>query len=52
MTQSRPPLSGKTRLYGLFADPVEHLQAPTVLNVSAPVRKSANIAGLKISHYL
>jgi shikimate dehydrogenase len=32
MTQSRPPLSGKTRLYGLFADPVEHLQAPTVLN--------------------
>jgi shikimate dehydrogenase len=32
MQQSRPPLSGKTRLYGLFADPVDHLQTPAVLN--------------------
>jgi shikimate dehydrogenase len=30
--QSRPPLSGRTRFYGLFADPVEHLQAPAVFN--------------------
>jgi Shikimate dehydrogenase substrate binding domain len=33
MQQSRPPLSGRTRLYGLFADPVDHLQTPAVLNV-------------------
>jgi shikimate dehydrogenase len=32
MQQNRPPISGRTRLYGLFADPVEHLQAPTVFN--------------------
>jgi shikimate dehydrogenase len=32
MQQSRPPISGKTRFYGVFADPVEHLQAPAVLN--------------------
>ncbi len=32
MQQRRPPLSGKTRFYGLFADPVEHVQAPAVLN--------------------
>jgi shikimate dehydrogenase len=32
MQQSRPPISGKTRLYGVFADPVDHLQAPAVLN--------------------
>ena len=32
MKQSRPPISGRTRLYGLFADPIEHLQTPTVLN--------------------
>jgi shikimate dehydrogenase len=30
--QNRPPLSGRTRFYGLFADPVDHLQVPTVLN--------------------
>ena len=32
MQQSRPPLSGRTRFYGVFADPVEHLRAPAVLN--------------------
>ena len=32
MQQSHPPISGRTRLYGLFADPVEHLQVPAVLN--------------------
>lgn len=32
MQQSHPPISGKTRLYGLFADPVDHLQTPAVLN--------------------
>jgi len=32
MQQSRPPISGRTRLYGLFADPVGHLQTPAVLN--------------------
>jgi shikimate dehydrogenase len=32
MQHSRPPISGKTQLYGLFADPVEHLQTPAVLN--------------------
>ena len=32
MKQDRPPISGRTRLYGLFADPVEHLQTPAVLN--------------------
>lgn len=32
MQQSHPPISGRTRLYGLFADPVGHLQTPAVLN--------------------
>lgn len=32
MQQSHPPISGRTRLYGLFADPVGHLQVPGVLN--------------------
>lgn len=32
MEQSRPPISGRTRVYGLFADPVEHLQAPATFN--------------------
>ena len=32
MQHSRPPLSGKTRFYGLFADLVDHLQTPAVLN--------------------
>ena len=32
MQHSRPPLSGRTRFYGVFADPVEHLRAPAVLN--------------------
>ena len=32
MQQSRPPLSGRTQLYGFFADPVDHLRAPTTIN--------------------
>ena len=32
MKQSHPPISGKTRLYGHFADPVEHLQVPAIIN--------------------
>ena len=32
MQHSRPPLSGRTQLYGLIADPVAHLQAPAALN--------------------
>ena len=32
MNQIRPPLSGRTRLYGLFADPVEHLQTIEAVN--------------------
>ena len=32
MKQGRPPISGRTQLYGLFADPIEHLQTPTVIN--------------------
>ena len=32
MQHSRSPLSGRTQLYGFFADPVEHLRAPTNLN--------------------
>jgi shikimate dehydrogenase len=32
MQQSCPPISGRTQLYGLFADPVDHLQAPAALN--------------------
>ena len=32
MKQGRPPISGRTSLYGLFADPIEHLQTPSLLN--------------------
>ena len=32
MKQGRLPISGKTHLYGLFADPIEHLQTPIALN--------------------
>ena len=32
MQEGLPPINGRTRLYGLFADPVEHLQTPAVLN--------------------
>jgi shikimate dehydrogenase len=32
MQQSHSPISGRTRLYGLFADPVDHLQVPGVFN--------------------
>ena len=32
MNQSSPPITGKTRLYGLIADPVEHVRVPTVFN--------------------
>ena len=32
MNSGSPPISGKTRLYGLFADPVDHLRTPAVLN--------------------
>jgi shikimate dehydrogenase len=32
MEQNHPPISGKTRLYGILADPIEHVQAPTVAN--------------------
>lgn len=32
MGRERPPVSGKTKLYGVFADPVEHLQAPAAFN--------------------
>ena len=32
MKDRNPPISGKTRLYGLFADPVDHLQTPAVFN--------------------
>jgi shikimate dehydrogenase len=32
MQHSHSPVSGRTRIYGFFADPVEHLQAPTALN--------------------
>jgi shikimate dehydrogenase len=32
MQQSRPPISGRTQVYGFFADPVEHLRAPTNVN--------------------
>jgi shikimate dehydrogenase len=38
MQQHRPPISGKTRLFGLLADPVDHLQAPTVLNAQLEER--------------
>jgi shikimate dehydrogenase len=32
MQHSRPPLSGRTQVHGFFADPVEHLRAPTNVN--------------------
>jgi len=32
MQPSHAPISGRTRFYGAFADPVEHLQAPAVVN--------------------
>ncbi len=32
MIRGSPLISGKTRFYGLFADPVEHLRTPGVLN--------------------
>ena len=32
MNQGSPPISGKTRFYGMFGDPVEHLRAQTALN--------------------
>src|SRR6266508_4204978 len=32
MQHRHSPISGRTRLYGLFADPVDHLQVPGVLN--------------------
>jgi shikimate dehydrogenase len=32
MQQGRPPLSGRTQVYGFFADPVDHLRAPTNVN--------------------
>lgn len=32
MQENHPPISGRTQLYGIFADPVEHLQAPTAFN--------------------
>lgn len=32
MEQSNFPISGSTRLYGLFADPVDHLKAPEIIN--------------------
>lgn len=32
MRENAPPISGRTRLYGVFADPVDHLRAPALLN--------------------
>ncbi len=32
MIRGSPPINGKTRFYGLFADPVGHLRTPGVLN--------------------
>ena len=32
MEQNHPSISGKTRLYGVLGDPIEHVQAPTVAN--------------------
>lgn len=32
MTQGRPPISGRTRVYGIFADPIDHVQTPAVFN--------------------
>jgi shikimate dehydrogenase len=38
MQQHRSSITGKTRLYGLLADPVEHLQAPAMLNARLEAR--------------
>jgi shikimate dehydrogenase len=32
MTQGRPPISGRTRFYGIFADPIGHVQSPAAFN--------------------
>ena len=32
MTQGRPPISGRTRFYGIFADPISQVQAPAAFN--------------------
>ena len=32
MTQGRPPISGRTRFYGIFADPIAHAQTPAIFN--------------------
>jgi hypothetical protein len=32
MTQGRPPISGRTWFYGIFADPIAHAQTPAILN--------------------
>lgn len=32
MKQGSSPISGRTRLFGIFADPVEHLQTPALFN--------------------
>lgn len=32
MTQGRPPISGKTRFLGIFADPIDHVRTPAVFN--------------------
>ena len=32
MKQDSVPIGGSTRLYGIFADPVDHLRTPTVFN--------------------
>jgi shikimate dehydrogenase len=32
MTHGRPPISGRTRFYGIFADPIGHVQAPAAFN--------------------
>lgn len=32
MAPGRPPISGTTRLLGIFADPIDHVRTPTVFN--------------------
>ncbi|MGE3539279.1 MAG: shikimate dehydrogenase [Candidatus Tectimicrobiota bacterium] len=32
MSAGRPPISGRTRLLGIFADPIDHVQTPMVFN--------------------
>lgn len=32
MTQGRPPISGRTRFYGLFADPIGQVQTPAAFD--------------------